>query len=269
VVGGGDGACAAVGAGAIRPGVAYASLGSSSWIGLCSDRPLLDPDMRTFTWAHLIDGAFAPTGTMQTAGLSQTWAEGLIADAGALDTLAEHAPPGAAGLVFLPYLLGERSPHWNPNARGAFVGLTLRHGPAHLARAVLEGVALNLRTILDCFDGVDGTVERVRLTGGGARSALSAQILADVLEVETVVPDAAESVSGLGAAVAAGVGVGLYDGWDAVDAWRRPERAFKPDPQRAARYRVLHGVFTDAYESLETTFGRLSALEKERSDGSD
>jgi xylulokinase len=207
---------------------------------------------------------------MQSAGLSHAWASGVLAGLGApadasvdLDAAAAQAPPGADGLLFLPYLLGERSPHWNPRARGAFVGLTLGHSGVHLARAVHEGVALNLRTILGCFEDRGVRAGRIRLVGGGARSAVTAQILADVLDVETVVPDTAESGAALGAAVAGGLAVGLYGGWGVVDAWRGPERSFMPQASNRALYGRLHRLFTEAYTGLEHVVAGLGDQQSE------
>ncbi|MDX1521091.1 MAG: FGGY-family carbohydrate kinase, partial [Anaerolineae bacterium] len=152
VIGGGDGACASAGAGVVREGAAYNYVGSSSWIAMASQKPIVDPDQRTFTFAHVVPGMMMPTGTMQAAGASYQWtrdhlgwleqqaAEALDLSPYELMNLgAETSPPGANGLIFLPYLLGERSPRWNTRARGAFVGLTIRHTRADMIRAVLEG----------------------------------------------------------------------------------------------------------------------------------
>ncbi|MGH2411637.1 MAG: xylulokinase, partial [Chloroflexota bacterium] len=172
VIGGGDGSCAATGAGVIKTGVAYNYLGSSSWIGVATEKPILDPEMRTFTWAHLVPGMFTPTGTMQAAGSSYQWArdelaagERLLAERlhcspyWLLDQEVSQSPAGAGGLLFLPYLLGERSPRWNPEARGAFVGLTIRHRQRDMLRAVLEGITFNLRVILEAFRAQGTTIE--------------------------------------------------------------------------------------------------------------
>ncbi|HML20370.1 MAG TPA: FGGY-family carbohydrate kinase, partial [Aggregatilinea sp.] len=164
VIGGGDGMCAAAGAGVVREGSAYNYVGASSWIALATPKPIYDPDYRTFTWAHLVPGLFSPCGTMQMAGGSYQWTRDQLClpEQQAAQTLgvssydlmnlsAEQSPAGAHGLLFLPYLLGERSPRWNPRARGGFVGLTVRHTRADMIRAVLEGITMNLRVILDAF----------------------------------------------------------------------------------------------------------------------
>lgn len=272
VAGGGDGSCAAVGAGAIRPAAAYACLGSSSWIGICSQSPLLDPDQRTFTWAHLIDGLFLPTGTMQTSGLSVSWIESICAGhdetPAELEQNAAMVPPGSRGLLFLPYLLGERSPRWDPTARGSFVGLTMRHGSPELVRATLEGIALNLRTILDCFIKLEACPRMLWLIGGGAASALFRRILASVLDVEVRVATGVESASALGAAVAAGIGVGLYDTWEVAERARVQVAADAPSTADAALYGQLHDIFEDAYSSLEAINGQLAVIEAGTENGS-
>jgi len=128
VIGGGDGACAGVGAGVVEPGDAYCYIGSSAWISISTLQPVRDPAQRTFTFHHLHPERYAPMGTMQAAGGARDWAWRLFAEADLdLDAAAATVAPAAAGLLFLPYLLGERSPHWNPLARGAFVGLAMPH----------------------------------------------------------------------------------------------------------------------------------------------
>jgi xylulokinase len=268
VAGGADGSCAAVGAGAVDVDDAYVCLGSSAWVGVCTDDPLFDPEMRTFTWAHLISDRYLPTGTMQTAGLSYEWLSGILQcgqgdDSTGLDSLAAEAPPGCNGLLFLPYLLGERSPHWNPHARGAFVGLTMAHQRPHLVRAVLEGTALNLRTILECFRRLGVSSSELWAVGGGARSPLYLDILANVFGVPVSEPSDVHSATGLGAAVAAGVGVGLFDSWKIAKEIRSSVATHKPSPDLAALYESLHSIFTSAYCSLEATNEELFAFATE------
>jgi xylulokinase len=268
VAGGADGSCAAVGAGAVDVNDAYVCLGSSSWVGVCTNDPLFDPEMRTFTWAHLISGSYLPTGTMQTAGLSYEWLSGILEsgqsnDTTRWDSVAVEARPGCDGLLVLPYLLGERSPHWNAHARGAYVGLTMAHQRAHLVRAVLEGTALNLRTILDCFRRLGVSPSALWAVGGGARSPLYLDILANVFGVPVYVPSEVNSATGLGAAVAAGVGVGLFDSWQIAKEIRSAVATYKPSPGLAALYESLQSIFTSAYSSLEATNEELFAFATE------
>jgi len=268
VIGGGDGACATVGAGSVRPGDAYNYIGSSSWIAVTAQHPLYDPQMRTFTFAHLDPGLYFPTGTMQSAGGAYDWLERLLRGEDEtrlydeLNTAAASVEPGARGLLFLPYLIGERSPHWNPLARGVFVGLTMSHGRAEMARAVLEGVAFNLKMILDAFLEQGAEIQAMRLIGGGARSPLWRQILADVYGLPILRPALLAEATSLGAAIAGGVGVGLFPDFSVAHQFVQVEKAEQPDPTHHQRYATLYHLFQQTYVALEPIFGRLAALEE-------
>ncbi len=266
VIGGGDGACATVGAGSVHPGDAYNYIGSSSWIAMTTERPLYDPQMRTFTFAHLDPGLYFPTGTTQCAGGSYDWLERLLRGEGEtplydeMSAAAAEVEPGARGLLFLPYLIGERSPHWNPLARGAFVGLTMSHGRAEMARAVLEGVAFNLRMILDAFLEQGVAITSLRLIGGGARSPLWRQILADIYELPILRPTLLTEATSLGAAIAGGVGVGLFPDFRVAHKLVRVEAAERPDPAHSQHYAVLYNLFQETYKALEPIFEQLASL---------
>jgi xylulokinase len=266
VIGGGDGACATAGAGVVHPSDAYNYVGSSSWISFVSPEPLYDPQQRTFTFAHLDPEYLFPTGTMQCAGGSYDWLERLLRGElqdriyGRLDELASSVEPGARGLFFLPYLIGERSPHWNPHARAAFVGLTMAHGRAEMARAVLEGVAFNLRIILDAFRDQGAPIKALRLIGGGARSALWRQILADVFELPILRPRLLVEATSLGAAIAGGVGIGLYSDYGIAAHLVQVEPGEEPRPAVAARYQELYAIFQETYTSLAEVYDRIARL---------
>jgi len=266
VIGGGDGACATAGAGVVDSADAYNYVGSSSWIAYVSRDPLYDPGQRTFTFAHLDPEYVFPTGTMQSAGGSYDWLErvlrgdrkGPLYDR--MERAAAQVEPGARGLLFLPYLIGERSPHWNPRARGAFVGLAMPHGPAEMARAVMEGVAFNLRIILDAFLDQGAPIRALRVIGGGARSAVWRQILADVFGLPLVRPHLLVEATSLGAAIAGGVGVGLYDGYGVAANLVRVEPGERPRPEAARRYQEIYGVFKETYQALVPVYDRLASL---------
>jgi xylulokinase len=267
VIGGGDGACATVGAGSVRAGDAYNYIGSSSWVALTTTQPVLDPARRSFNLAHLDPALNVALGTMQAAGGAFDWLERLLrSDPEAdriyqeLDAAAAGIPPGAHGLLFLPYLLGERSPHWNPLARGAFVGLTMPDGRGGLARAVLEGVAFNLRAILDLLRMQEIRVEGMRLIGGGGKSALWRQILADVYGLLIELLDLPANATALGAAIAGGVGVGLYPDYSVAQTLAPVARVDLPDPATRERYEALYVLFKESYAALEPIFERLAAL---------
>jgi xylulokinase len=261
VLGGGDGPMAAVGAGVLTPeDGAYVCLGSSSWISASTTRPLHDPAMRSMTFNHVVPGLFVPTATMQAGGASLSWVMELLGRTGAgyEELLKEAAAcPGAdEGLYFLPYLLGERSPHWNAAAAGTFAGLQRHHAAGHLVRAVLEGVAFNLRTCIAAFTENGIAVDSVDVIGGGATSDVWMQVLADVWQVpvrrRTIVAEA----NSLGAAVTTAVGLGLVDDFGVARALSTTTAEFVPDPARGELSRAQHAVFLDAYDRLEPWFDR-------------
>jgi xylulokinase len=276
VIGGGDGSCAGVGAGVIREGLAYNYIGSSSWIALATPEPILDPTERTFTWAHVVPGMFSPCGTMQAAGGSYQFARDVLAHGEAVvaDRLGTptyelmnqevlRSPPGARGLLFLPYLLGERSPRWNPHARGAFVGLTIRHRQPDLLRAVLEGITLNLRVILEAFTRQGAVIESLRVIGGGARGAVWNQIMADVFGIRVERPALLEEATSMGAAVVGGVGVALWKDFSQVDRMVEIVSESRPRHEPALLYDELYAIFEETYAALEDAdiFRRLGAID--------
>lgn len=259
VIGGGDGACATVGAGAVDVGDAYNYIGSSSWISVVSRSPIYDPQRRTFTFVHLDPELYFPTGTMQAAGGSRDWLIRVLKEEVSDSAIAEVGL-GAQGLLFLPYLIGERSPHWNPLARGAFVGLTMSHGRAEMARAVLEGVAFNLRMILDAFLEQGIVIEAMRLIGGGAQSPLWRQILADVYGLPILHPTLLAEATSLGAAIAGGVGVGLFPDFSVAQEFVQVEEAERPNRAAQARYAELYPLFQETYRALEPIYERLGKM---------
>jgi xylulokinase len=277
VIGGGDGCCAAAGAGVVREGVAYNVIGSSSWIALASAQPLLDPEMRTFTWAHIVPGMFSPCGTMQAAGTSYQWArdhlaqsERSVAESLGLPTYEVmnqevlQSPPGARGLLYLPYLMGERSPRWNPMARGAFIGLTIRHRHVDLLRAVLEGITFNLRVILEAFLNQGAQIPALRLIGGGARSIVWNQIMADIFGIPVQRLSVSDEATSMGAAVAGGVGIGIWKDFSQVDRMIDVISETKPREEWRRPYDDLYEAFNEAYSVLEksSVFNRLTRLDE-------
>lgn len=265
VIGGGDGSCACVGAGVVREGRTYCALGSSSWISMAGSAPVFDPEMRTFNWVHLDPALYTPCGTMQAAGLSLQWFRNafcqeeirMAKEKGEsvyqrIDRMAEQVPPGANGVLYLPYLLGERSPRWNFDASGAFLGLRAETGKAEAARAVLEGVGYNLKVILDIFDGSGGAtpVEEIVTIGGGAKGKLWMQILADIWQKPLLIPRYLEEATSMGAAVCCGVGVGIFDDFSVIDRLNPPVTRMMPHEENRRTYNALYQIFNDAYEAL-------------------
>ncbi len=273
VIGGGDGACATTGAGVIRANEGYNYFGSSSWIAIATSEPVIDPGMRTFTLCHLAPDLYMPVGTMQSAGGSYDWIREVLFpeelgvssdDAFAhLNRWAAASAPGAHGVVFLPYLIGERSPHWNENARGAFVGLARSHGVSDLVRAVLEGVAFNLRIIFDALTEQGAELQSLKMIGGGIRNPVLCQILADVLGIPIERVESGEFATSLGAAVCAGVGVELFDDFSVAESFCTVAGTDGPNPEAVEAYQRLVVLFGDAYKALEPVFDRLSELQSE------
>jgi xylulokinase len=270
VVGGGDGSCACVGAGAVGEGKAYSVIGTSSWISCASGKPHFDEKMRTFNWVHLDPGLYAPCGTMQAAGLSYQWYKNALCQAecaqaeregrGAyaiLDEEAAGAPAGAGGVLFLPYLIGERSPRWNLDARGAFVGLGASTRKSDMARAVLEGVGFNLRIILETVSA-GRPPDSVVMIGGGAKGRTWLQILADIWQTPLAVPAYIEEATSMGAAICGGVGIGLYRDFGECAGFNRVVGEVRPNPASKDRYDQLYKIFSQAYEGLVPAYGALA-----------
>jgi xylulokinase len=217
VAGGGDQAAGAVGMGIVAPGNVSATIGTSGVVFAATSDPVVEPKGRIHTFCHAIPGRWHVMGVTQGAGLSLRWFRDQFAGGASYDGLmieAAAAPAGSDGLLWAPYLMGERTPHLDPNARGALVGLTAQHTRAHVVRAILEGVAFSLLDTFTIFRELAVPVKSIRLGGGGARSYLWQQIQADIygMPVDLV---AAEEGAAYGAALLAGVGA---DMWPSVDA---------------------------------------------------
>jgi xylulokinase len=262
VAGAGDQAAGAVGLGVVRPGSVSATIGTSGVVFAATDRPALDRKGRVHTFCHAIPGRWHVMGVTQAAGLSLRWFRDRFGagggdeagdDGGGRDAYeilsdeAAGAPPGADGLVWTPYLMGERTPHLDPQARAALVGLTMSHTRAHVIRAILEGVAFSLRDTLTIFAEMNVPVSGIKLGGGGARSALWRQIQADVYG-QTVELVEAEEGAAYGAALLAGVGSGAWSTVDeACEAAVRVRARIEPDAARASlmneRYRAYRAVY--------------------------
>jgi xylulokinase len=263
VAGGADNACAAVGGGAIEGGQVLSSIGTSGTLVAPSAQPFLDPGARLHTFCHAVPDRWYLMGVVLSAGAALTWFRDVVMPGEPFEAVlarASEAPPGSEGLVFLPYLTGERTPHGDPHARGVFFGLSLRHGPQHLARAVVEGVTYALADSAALMRQLGIRLERVRATGGGSQSELWRRIQADVLSA-TVVPVADEAGPALGAAILAGVGVGAFDSVE--EGVRRLVSAgpeVHPDPERAALYQRCLAVYDRLYPALREQFAALADL---------
>ena len=261
VAGGGDQSAQAVGVGAVKPGVLALTLGTSGVVFGTTTAPEIEPRGRLHAFCHAVPGRWHLMGVMLSAAGSLHWYRDTLAPGVSFDALLEEAataPAGCDGLLFLPYLSGERTPYADPLARGAFVGLTLRHRRAHLTRAVLEGVAFGLR---DCFDLMRqaglGDVGEVRVSGGGARSPLWTSILASVLETALVRVNATEGAA-YGAALLAGVGAGNWPDVPAACAGIQIIGRSEPRADDVGVYRRLHPEYRALYPALKPAFARLA-----------
>jgi xylulokinase len=260
VAGAGDQAAGAVGMGIVRPGAVSATIGTSGVVFAATDRPALDPGGRVHTFCHAVPGRWHVMGVTQAAGLSLRWfrdrfGAGVEDGRDPYERLCEEAaaaPVGSDGVLWAPYLMGERTPHLDPHARAALVGLAASHTRAHIIRAILEGVAFSLRDTFMIFDEMRVPVKSIRLGGGGARSALWRQTQADVYgyPVETV---EAEEGAAYGAALLAGVGNGVWPTVDAAcDAVVRVTSRIEPDPPAKDLLDLRYKAFRALYPALRS-----------------
>lgn len=261
VAGAGDQAAGAVGMGITRPGAVSATIGTSGVVFAATDRPATDSKGRLHTFCHAVPGRWHLMGVTQAAGLSMRWFRDQFAGASAVsydDLTAEAAsvPPGADGVMWAPYLMGERTPHCDPNVRAALIGLAASHGRGHIIRAVMEGVAFSLRDTLTIFSELAVPVQRVVLGGGGARSPLWRQIQADVYgqAVQTVTVDEGAAY---GAAILAGVGAGVWTSVDeACEALVQTANITLPQPDVA-------GIMDKQYAGYRRIYPALRSLKLE------
>ncbi len=256
VAGGGDQAAGAVGTGAVTPGIVSLALGTSGVVFATTDTPYFDPEGRLHAFCHSAPGMWHLMGVMLSAAGSLRWYRDTLAPEVPYDDVVAPAaaiPAGAEGLFFLPYLTGERTPHPDPLARGAFVGLTVRHTQAHMTRAVLEGVAFGLRDSMELIRSA-GPIAQVRVAGGGARSALWRQILADVMNVELVTVNTTEGAA-YGAALLAGVGAGQWASVaESCAATVRPVERTAPITANVPIYERAYGHYRALYPALKPLF---------------
>ncbi len=285
IAGGGDNAAAAVGTGVIREGMLSSSLGTSGVLFAHSDSLTFDPCGRLHTFCHAVPGKYHLMGVTLAAGGSFRWLRDLlgvsatssqrteIADStpegspqlqvpgfNELTAEAAQVPPGAEGLLFLPYLSGERTPHMDPLARGGFIGLTMRHKRAHLVRAVMEGVVYSLRDSLEIMHELGMVTSQIRATGGGGRSPLWRQMQADIYGTEVAVL-AVEEGPAYGAALLAGVGTGIFASIEAAcDSAVNIRTHTLPDTTRQSCYNAYYQRYSGLYATLRDTMHKLNAL---------
>jgi xylulokinase len=261
IAGGGDQASSAVGNGIVSPGVVSCTIGTSGVVFAHSDRPHYDPAGRVHTFCHAVRGAWHVMGVTQGAGLSLQWFRNQLAPGAEYDALtaeAAHAPAGSQGLFWLPYLMGERTPHLDAAARGGWIGLTAKHTRADLIRSLLEGVSYSQKDCLDIIEGLGVPVESVRVSGGGARSPFWRQMLADVFGKRVVSLETQEG-SAYGAALLALVGTGAYSSVPEVcKAAIREVDSVSPQKAAAQIYAAGHRIYQSLYPALRAFYQSAS-----------
>ena len=262
VGGGGDQAAQATGVGAVTPGVVALTVGTSGVVFAPLGSYAFEPEGRLHAFCHAAPGQWHFMGVMLSAAGSLQWYRDTLApdvDFDALINEASDVPPGAEGLQFLPYLSGERTPHPDPLARGAFIGLTTRHTRAHMTRAVLEGITFGLRDSFELIKASEAgkVINQVRVSGGGAKSPLWRQIMADILGNTLVTVEALEGAA-YGAALLAGVGAGVWPDVAAATAQIKVSDETHPGQNRSA-YEGIYATYRSLYPTLKETFANLSA----------
>jgi xylulokinase len=265
VAGGGDQSAQAVGVGAVSEGTVALTLGTSGVVFAPTTSPVIEPDGRLHAFCHAVPNQWHLMGVMLSAAGSLRWYRDLFAPEVAYSELLEPAAeisPGADGLLFLPYLTGERTPHPDPLARGAFVGMTVRHTRAHMTRAVLEGVAFGLRDNFELIQEMGLPIDEIRLSGGGAQSSIWQQILADIFSTRLVTVNTTEGAS-YGAALLAGVGAKIWpDVETACSATITLTDQISPQSSIDDRYTSAYRQYRSLYPTLKQAFAELSTLEE-------
>ena len=259
VYGGGDQSMQAVGNGVIRPGILSSTIGTGGQLFTTLDKFTYDPKLRVHTFCHAIPNNYHLLGAILSAGLSLKWLrENIlrIPDSYRIfDEEVKKIRAGSEGIIFLPYLLGERSPYMNPRAKGVFFGLSLKHHRDHLIRAVMEGVVFALRDCLEIFEELGIKIEQVIASGGGAKSRVWRQIQADVFNKEISMTQSTEQAA-IGAAILAGVGVGIYK--DVEDGCKKAvklkEEKIKPIPKNVDIYHKQFEIYKSLYQDLKEDF---------------
>ena len=266
--GGGDNAAAAVGTGIVAPGLVNSSVGTSGVLFAHTDEFKPDPSGRLHAFCHAVPGAYHLMGVTLSAGGSLSWwRETLGGDFDELVGAASDVSPGSEGLIFLPYLSGERTPHLDPKARGAFFGLTARHGDGHMTRAVMEGVIFSLRDSLQIMRDLAVPIKDVRATGGGARSELWRRLQADIYAVP-IRRTVADEGPAYGGALLAGVASRIYaDIEEATSVVKLREELTEPDSERSRFYGECYEVYRSLYPATSSAMSRLADLAAGSTDG--
>ncbi|MGX4592826.1 gluconokinase [Leuconostoc sp. JNUCC 76] len=276
VYGAGDGPLSNLGVNAVKPGVAAITIGTSGAIRVVSDQPVIDPKGRTFTYALDKDN-WVVGGPVNNGGDVFRWARDNMFDAekstatllgkdsyDLLTEIAERIPAGSEGLIFHPYLGGERAPIWDANARGSFFGLNHSHTRAHMLRAVLEGITFNVFMVSLALEEVVGGLKSIQATGGFARSPLWRQMFADIFEQPVTVPEAFES-GALAAVIVAQKALGKIDSLYEIEKYVGASNTYMPEPKNFEAYRELAPIFIRLSRQLQTEYQNIANYQRKHS----
>jgi len=271
IAGAGDGVLSSLGSGAIAPGQMTVMIGTSGAARIAVDQPKLDSQGRTWCY-YLARQRWLAGAAINNGGLACHWVRDNLLpgpsappgefDFPTLEAEAKKASPGSSGLIFLPFLTGERSPYWNASARGILFGLAAYHGPAQVARSIFEGVCFRMRSIVDALDEVAGPTQEVRAAGGFTRSKFWREMLADILGKPMVLPVESEA-SAFGAAGLTWLGIGAYNALEDVAKLVQVRPGPSPDPRRHQLYNRLYRLYLDIYWANQANFSAIAALQEE------
>lgn len=271
IVGAGDGGAGPLGAGCVSSESTYCCMGTSAWIGHISDHLILDKDMKLVNWPHAIPGLISTNGTMQCAGTSYTWMldnlcglERYLAaqepDGNVyayIDKVIESAAPGCNGLYYVPYLCGERCPRWDGYAKGGFYGLKMEHTHSDMVRSVIEGIAYNMRLILDIYKDYSN-ISQMAIIGGLVKSKSNLKILADIMNVRLNTMNYRDEATSVGAAVLAGVGSGVIKDFGEVDKFTWKNDTQEPDQSNRLLYDKMKDTFDSTYYAMHDIYYKMS-----------
>ena len=264
-IGGGSGCCTARGAGIVSPGSAYTYIGSSAWVSQIQDHPVLDPKARIFNYLDSDGRACHVIGNVQTGAAAFDWAlknlmgtqEGSM-EISRVENMARQVAPGAEGVLFLPTLMGSRTPYWDPNTRGVLMGFTLYHDRRHIARAIYEGIAFALNSCAQIISEYGTPIQSMMFSGGGARSGLWPDILAAVLGMDIKVHKAPGECTSLGAAMLAGVGAGIFSNYEEAASVVKTRSSHTVNPAWSKAYAESYAVYRDIYEHVHDLNDRIA-----------
>lgn len=264
VLGGVDNSCMALGAGNIADGKAYNSLGSSSWIAVSSQQPILDYQTKPFVFAHVLPEMFTSATAIFSAGTSLNWYKQQIVEQfgtelsfDQLAELAQQSDAGANGIIFIPHLAGGSSLDKTPKVKGSFIGIELKHSQADMVRAVFEGITFSLKIALDALAKVQQFESKIRFVGGGSKSPFWMQLFANVFNHKVQTSNVNQQCAALGAAALAGVGCGIWQDYSVIESSHNLLQDYAPDEVTAKQYSQLYQKYVYANEQLANIYQNI------------